>query len=105
MSDHPWRMRYSEAMRAKPLRGVTPNESAAFHRDGAVLIKGVLAQEWVECIEKGLEAVVAEPDVMSESLYQDPTRFWHIGDANSELETGELARTAGRVISVPESRR
>ena len=59
---------YAERMRARPLRSVTPDESAAFHRDGAVLIQGVLAPEWVEAVEKGLETVVAKPDVMSESL-------------------------------------
>ena len=41
-------------------------------------------------------------DVMSESLYREATRFWHIGDANSELEVNELTRVAGRVIGVPE---
>ena len=55
-------------MRARPLRSVTPDEIAAFHRDGAVLVQGVLAPEWVEAVEKGLEVIVANPDVMSESL-------------------------------------
>ncbi|MFP8870941.1 MAG: phytanoyl-CoA dioxygenase family protein, partial [Myxococcota bacterium] len=55
-------------MRAKPLRSVTPDESAAFHRDGAVLIRGILAPEWIEAVEKGLETVVAKPDVLSENL-------------------------------------
>lgn len=42
-------------------------------------------------------------DVMSQRRYKDPTRFWHIGDAASELEVNELVRTAGRIIDVPES--
>jgi len=41
-------------------------------------------------------------DVMSERRYRDPTRFWHIADANSELEANELIRTTGRVINIPE---
>jgi hypothetical protein len=41
-------------------------------------------------------------DVMSEERYRDATRFWHIGDANTELEVNNLVRTAGRVIRVPE---
>ena len=40
-------------------------------------------------------------DVMSEIRFNDATRFWHIADANSELEANELVRTAGRVIQVP----
>lgn len=41
-------------------------------------------------------------DVMSERRYKDATRYWHIGDANSELEVNALARTTGRRILVPE---
>ena len=40
-------------------------------------------------------------DVMSEANYKDASRFWHIADANSELEANELVRIAGRVIRVP----
>jgi hypothetical protein len=42
-------------------------------------------------------------DVMSERRYRDGTRYWHIADANAELEAGELVRVDGRVIAVPES--
>lgn len=41
-------------------------------------------------------------DVLAESRYKDPTRYWHIADANSELEANELVRTTGRRILVPE---
>lgn len=41
-------------------------------------------------------------DVMSERRYRDATRFWHIGDANTELEANELVRTTGRIVRVPE---
>jgi hypothetical protein len=43
-------------------------------------------------------------DATSERLYAgDATRYWHIADANSELEAAELTRTTGRVIDVPPS--
>jgi hypothetical protein len=42
-------------------------------------------------------------DVMSDAAYRDATRYWHIADANSELEAEELTRTAGRVIAVPKA--
>ncbi len=42
-------------------------------------------------------------DVVSAGRYRDPTRFWHIADANSELEANELVRAAGRIIDVPET--
>ena len=41
-------------------------------------------------------------DVESESRYGDPTRFWHIADANTEQEANKLVTTAGRLIDVPE---
>ena len=40
-------------------------------------------------------------DVMSHRRYKDGTRYWHIADANSELEANELVRTTGRHINVP----
>lgn len=55
-------------MRARPLRKVTPEESHAFHRDGAVLIKEVLAPEWLDLLREGLDFAIAEPDVLSTSL-------------------------------------
>lgn len=42
-------------------------------------------------------------DVIAEQRYADPTRFWHVADANSELDSARLARPAGRTIKVPES--
>jgi hypothetical protein len=53
----------------------------------------------------GVELQVADKDqldVISERRYKDATRYWHIADANSELEANELQRTAGRRIVVPE---
>jgi hypothetical protein len=41
-------------------------------------------------------------DIMADARYRDATRYWHIADANSELEAAELTRTPGRVIKVPE---
>jgi hypothetical protein len=50
-------------------------------------------------------------DVMAQRLYEDATRYWHIGDANTELDTRDLLRhwladdlTAQQLtILVPES--
>jgi hypothetical protein len=40
-------------------------------------------------------------DVIADAQYRDPTRYWRIADANSELEANALVRTTGRVIAVP----
>jgi hypothetical protein len=42
-------------------------------------------------------------DALAEKNYQDATEFWHIADANTELEANELTRVAGRVIEMPKS--
>lgn len=41
-------------------------------------------------------------DVIAERCYSDGARFWHIADANSELEATDLLVPVGRVIQVPE---
>lgn len=53
----------------------------------------------------GVDALVtdgAQLDVMSRRQYRDATGYWHIADANSELQAHELVRTRGRIIKVPE---
>ena len=42
-------------------------------------------------------------DVMSKQQYRDGTRFWHIADANTELEANALVQTSGRKIKTPTS--
>jgi hypothetical protein len=58
-----------------------------------------------------LPAVAGEPtpvkendrlDIIAQRLYDDPTKFWHVADANTELRAGELVDEPGRVIDVPE---
>ncbi len=55
-------------MTAEPLRKITEEEIAAFHRDGAVLVKHVLSPEWVDLVREGTDAAIEEPDVMSANL-------------------------------------
>jgi hypothetical protein len=42
-------------------------------------------------------------DVICDLQYADPTRYWHIADANTELEANELTRVAARIITVPKA--
>ena len=41
-------------------------------------------------------------DVLSRQRYGDGTRYWHIADANTELQARALLREPGRTIQVPE---
>ena len=40
-------------------------------------------------------------DLLSKEIYNNPSRFWHIADANTELEATELVRKPGRIIQAP----
>ena len=55
-------------MREAPLRQISEQEIAAFHRDGAVLLKDVLSLEWVDVLVEGANTAIERPDVMSENL-------------------------------------
>jgi hypothetical protein len=41
-------------------------------------------------------------DMMADRQYGDGTMFWHIADANTELQANELVRVPGRVVQVPD---
>ncbi len=41
-------------------------------------------------------------DILAQHQYEDPTLFWHIADANIELEANRLVEETGRIIEVPE---
>jgi hypothetical protein len=42
-------------------------------------------------------------DVMAKRNYRDGTKFWHIADANTQLEANALVAVVGSVIKQPES--
>ena len=53
----------------------------------------------------GRPAVVKDSDrldVMAGRAFGDATLFWHIADANTDLDSRELAAETGREILVPE---
>jgi hypothetical protein len=41
-------------------------------------------------------------DIIAQRQYNEPTWFWHIADANTELEANDLVKEAGRIINIPE---
>lgn len=40
-------------------------------------------------------------DIMAQRKYADGTRFWHIADANTELQANDLVSTINRAIREP----
>ena len=59
---------YLQSVRIAPLRQISEDETAAFHRDGAILLKGVLGPEWADVLIEGTDSAIESPDVMSENL-------------------------------------
>jgi ectoine hydroxylase-related dioxygenase (phytanoyl-CoA dioxygenase family) len=89
---------------AKLLRDLTEDEIEAFHRDGAVLLKGLLSSAWVSRIEEGLDVAIATPDVMSESL--GTLRVDQFPAAKSKqlkslIDASPIAEIVGRVLRSP----
>ncbi len=41
-------------------------------------------------------------DIMAHRQYNHGTLFWHIADADTELQANDLVEEAGRIINVPE---
>ena len=41
-------------------------------------------------------------DIIAQRQYGNPTMFWRIADANSEMESQLLIKETGRIILVPE---
>ena len=59
-----------------PIRPVTEDEIKAFHRDGAVVLRGILQPEWVQLIER----IIEESDAAGAELpfragWEDPGRM------------------------------
>jgi ectoine hydroxylase-related dioxygenase (phytanoyl-CoA dioxygenase family) len=89
-------------MVAKPLRAVSVEEIEAFHRDGAVLIKGVLADDWVNLIREGLEYANEHPDGMSAGVAL-PLRIDQFPAARSPklhdaIESSPIAAIVGSAV-------
>ena len=91
-------------MPPEALRQVTTAETAAFDRDGAVLIKAILSAEWVDRVRAGLDAAIASPDVLSENLGAlrvDQFPAARSVELQKLIEESPVAEIVGRVLQSP----
>ena len=90
---------------AEPLRKISEEEIADFHRDGAVLLKGVLPDQWNEVLEAGLEYAHAHPDGMSAGvdmpLRIDQFPASHSDDLRRLLRESPIAGIVGSALDAP----
>jgi len=87
------------------LREITQQEIIDFRRDGAVLLKGVMGQDWVEVLAEGLEYANDHPDGMSAGVSQ-PLRIdqWpadHSPKLKQFLHESPVAEIVGTVLNAP----
>ena len=76
-----------------------------FHRDGAVLLKGVLADEWLALFESGIEYAEANPDGMSFGV-DLPLRIDQFPASQSQdlaraMRESPVAAIVGSVLEAP----
>ena len=57
-------------------------------------------------VETGSPHLVVEHDqldVLAQQKYSDGTKFWHIADANTELQANDLVAEPGTTMQLPEA--
>ena len=89
-------------MAAKPIRDVTDRERADFARDGAVLLKGVLPEDWTARLAQGLDHVIARQGAMTHdlggNLRTDQFPSLMSQDLQAVVDESPLAEVAGRIL-------
>lgn len=84
------------------LRQITTDEVQAFDRDGAVLLKGVIGDDWIEILTEGLEYANNHPDGMSagvsESLRIDQFPASHSPKLKTLMDESPIAEIVGSVL-------
>jgi ectoine hydroxylase-related dioxygenase (phytanoyl-CoA dioxygenase family) len=88
-------------MPAQPLREITRDEISAFHRDGAILLRGILDREWVDLVREGTDEAIEHPDVMSENLGTLRVDQFPAAKSNALrriVDESPLAQIAGRAL-------
>ena len=90
---------------ARPLRPLDETEITAFNRDGAVLLKNILGQEWTELLASGLEYAQDHPDGMSfgvaAPLRIDQFPASHSPQLKQLMNESPIAEIVGSVLDAP----
>ncbi|MBO6564993.1 MAG: phytanoyl-CoA dioxygenase family protein [Pseudomonadales bacterium] len=87
------------------MRSVSEEEIHDFHRDGAVILKEILSDEWIDMLTAGLEYSELHPDGMSSGvnapLRIDQFPASHSPDLKAFIENSPVAEIVGRVLNAP----
>jgi len=92
-------------MRAKPLRNIETHEVEAFHRDGALLLRGLLSREWIDVLSEGLDEAIAKPNALSSgvdtSLRTDQFPAAYSRGLRRIADESPVAEIVGRAVRGP----
>jgi hypothetical protein len=86
-------------------------ESSRYYRQKTLDVKTKGGRTVKALTLRRLPIVIANPavvkgndrlDIMAQRQYNDPTMFWHIADANTELQANDLVEKPGHLVKVPE---
>ena len=62
---------------AQPLRELGSDEVEGYRRDGCLMARGLMADEWFEQIERAVAKVMAAPTPIS-AVFSDPKAGFHM---------------------------
>lgn len=81
------------------------NDIQAFHRDGAVLLKGMINAKWLDVLSAGLEHANAHPDGMSagvdKALRIDQFPARRSPQLKNTLTDSPIAEIVGTLLDAP----
>ena len=72
------------------LREITEEEIASYHRDGAVILKGILAPEWIELVHDGMEEVRNQPSDLTVTIRNSSGEGYFLIDQFSSTRNEKL---------------
>ena len=86
-------------------------ENSRYHQQPTVEVRLPDGRTALALKLRKLSATAGEPrtvqqhdrlDVLAQQQYADGTKFWHIADANTELQTNDLVAEPGATLNLPE---
>jgi len=94
-------------MNADLLRTITPNEVETYHRDGVLKLPGMFDKDWIEILNKGLDANIETPtrrsriwykDTSGRSMFYDHTAWQGIEEYRKFIFNSPAAQICGQLM-------
>ena len=89
------------------LRTITPSEIETYHRDGVLKLSGMFDKDWIELLNKGLDANIETPtrrsriwhkDISGRSMFYDHTAWQSIEEYRKFIFNSPAAQICGQLM-------